>query len=79
MEHKHSTLNLLHITKHENENYSSTHIKLKGSLGCSKPPEAQNPVFQNTDNYLKPSEKLLTTLKKKSIFLEENITVSKIF
>lgn len=35
---KHSTLNLLHITKHENENYSSTHIKLKGSLGCSKIP-----------------------------------------
>lgn len=51
---KHSTLNLLHITKHDNEKISSTHIKLKGSLGCSKNSIGTSSNSQSAEIYLKP-------------------------
>lgn len=77
---KHSTLDLLHITKHENENYSSTHIKLKGSLGCSKIPQAQNPVSKAQSTTLNPQRNYLVVHNTKIFFLKKkHFTVSKIF
>ena len=78
---KHSTLNLLHITKHDNEKISSTHIKLKGSLGCSKNSIGTSSNSQSAEIYLKPLITFFpTALKKRTFFFLEmkHFTIRKI-